>query len=76
MRNPWRWFLCSISDCVFTFFHRTDVIERYDSCTRKLRCRDCGGYFAMSDRHQAVLPWDDDYERITCDMYGLDRTIR
>jgi hypothetical protein len=28
----------------------------------------------MSDRHQSVLPWDEDFERITCDMYGLPRT--
>jgi len=56
------------------WFHRIEVIETYDSQTRKLRCVVCGGYFAMSDRHEAVLPWDADYERIVCDMYDLPRT--
>ncbi len=56
------------------WFHDPEVIETYDSQTRKLRCLFCGVYFAMSDRHEAVLPWDSDYERITCDMYGLPRT--
>lgn len=58
------------------WFHRPEIVEAYDPQTRKLRCIDCGGYFAMSDRHEAVLPWDDDYERIICDMYGLPRTKR
>lgn len=56
------------------WFHDVEVIETYDAATRKLRCVICGRYFAMSDRYQAVLPWDDDYERIICDMYGVPRT--
>ena len=52
------------------WFHKAEVIETYDSWTRKLRCMACGAYFAMSDRHQAILPWDSDYEKIICDMYG------
>lgn len=56
------------------FFHRPEVIETYDNYTRKLRCVDCNQYFAMSDRHGAVLPWDSDFEQLTCDMYGLPRT--
>lgn len=58
------------------WFHTPEIIEVYDSQTRKLRCTTCGTYFAMSDRHGAVLPWDDEYEKITCDMYGLPRTKR
>lgn len=56
------------------WFHEPEIIETYDSMTRKLRCQSCGQYFAMSDRYEAVLPWDDDYERIICTTYGLPRT--
>lgn len=56
------------------WFHRLEILETYDEYTRKLRCTVCGTYFAMSDIHRAVLPWDEDYERIICDMYGLGRT--
>ncbi len=56
------------------WFHRCRVIEEYDAQTRKLRCVFCGRYFAMSDRHQAVLPWDADFEQIIRDMYGLPRS--
>jgi hypothetical protein len=76
VRKLWHKFLCSISDCVLTFYHDVEIVEIYDECTRKLWCRWCGGYFAMSDRHRAILPWDADYERIVCDMYGLSRTKR
>jgi hypothetical protein len=51
-----------------------EVIETYDRQTRKLRCTACGVYFAMSDRDQAVLPWDEEYEQIVRDMYGIPRT--
>jgi hypothetical protein len=68
-----RW-LCKLSFLPLWWFHKPEVIEEYDSQTRKLRCRHCGDYFAMSDRHQAILPWDEDYERITCDIYDLPRT--
>jgi hypothetical protein len=56
------------------WFHRPEIIETYDSATRKLRCTVCGQYFAMSYHHQAVLPWDEDYERLTCDIYGIPRS--
>ena len=46
------------------------------SATHELRCVHCGIYFAMSDNHQAILPWDEDYERIICDIYGIARTNR
>ncbi len=69
----WRkWTLCRLP---WPFFlHRAEVIETYDRMTRKLRCVDCGVYFAMSDRYQACLPWDEDYERIIRDMYGIPRS--
>lgn len=56
------------------WFHKPEVIETYDQYTRKLRCMSCGKYFAMSDRWQSVLPWDDAYERIVCDIYGVPRS--
>lgn len=54
--------------------HTPEIIETYDAMTRKLRCTSCNTYFAMSDRHEAVLPWDEEYERIICDTYGIGRT--
>ena len=30
----------------------------------------------MSDRCEAVLPWDDDFEQITRDIYGVPRSKR
>jgi hypothetical protein len=74
VRKLWRWVLCRISYCPYSFYHDPEVVETYDQYTRKLRCVHCGQYFAMSDRHGAVLPWDCDYERIVCDAYGLTRT--
>jgi hypothetical protein len=58
------------------WFHDPEIVETYDTHTRKLQCTICGTYFAMSDRHEVVLPWDEDFERLTCDMYGLARTKR
>lgn len=54
--------------------HRYEVIETYDSVTRKLKCVDCERYFAMSDRHRAVLPWDADFESIVRMTYGVPRS--
>jgi hypothetical protein len=70
----WHRLLCSISDCVVTFFHKVEIVETYDSATRKLRCVYCDKYFAMSDRHRAILPWDEDFEKITCATYKITRT--
>jgi transcriptional regulator with XRE-family HTH domain len=44
--------------------HDFEVVETYDRYTRKLHCRRCGQYFAMSDRYQALLPWSDEFERL------------
>lgn len=68
-------FLCLLPDWLF-WFHKPEIIQTFDEHTRKLRCVVCGRYFAMSDRHGAVLPWDDDCERMYCDIYGLPRTYR
>ena len=54
--------------------HSFKLVETYDAATRKLVCRDCGKYFAMSDRHGAIMPWDDDFERIIRDIYGIPRS--
>lgn len=56
------------------WFHRTEVIETYDDMTRKLRCTACGTYFAMSDRYQAVMPWDAEYEEIIKSIYCVPRS--
>ena len=70
----WHKLLCHMSNCVITFWHDVELIEVYDPCTRKLKCRHCGGYFAMSDRYQAILPWDEEYEQIMRMMYGIPRS--
>lgn len=67
-----QWILCRLPWLMWC--HTPEVVETYDSATRKLRCTSCGTYFAMSYRHEAVLPWDEEYERIICDMYGMERT--
>ena len=67
-----QWILCRLPWPFW--FHTPEVIETYDSATRKLRCTSCGQYFAMSDRHEAVLPWDDEYEEIVRFMYGIPRS--
>jgi hypothetical protein len=73
-----RQLLCKLSRLLWPFFwfHEIETVETYDSQTRKLRCVICGDYFGMSDRHEAVLPWADDFEKLTCDIYGLPRTKR
>lgn len=65
-------FLCRL-DWPF-WFHIPETIETYDAQTRKLRCTVCGQYFAMNDRYESVLPWDDEFERLVCDIYWLPRT--
>lgn len=52
------------------------IIQEFRQGEYKLKCRRCGRYYAMSAQHQAILPWDEDFERIICDMYGLSRTLR
>lgn len=66
--------LCKIDLWPFFWFHKPEVIETYDSCTRKLKCIHCGMYFAMSDRHQAILPWGSEFEEITKMIYGIPRS--
>ena len=56
------------------FFHRIEVIETYDKANYKMQCVDCERYFAVSARYMMALPWDDEFEILTREMYGLPRT--
>jgi hypothetical protein len=67
-----QWILCRLPWPIW--LHDPEIIETYDSQTRKLRCTSCNTYFAMSDRYNAVLPWNEEFERLTCDIYGIPRT--
>jgi hypothetical protein len=67
-----QWLLCRLPYPLW--FHKPIVIEVYDGSNRKLQCVACKRYFGMSDIHQAVLPWDEEYESIICLIYGLPRT--
>jgi hypothetical protein len=72
MFNSLQWLKCRLP---WPFYgHRFEIVETYDKMTRKLRCTYCERYFAMSDRHCAILPWDDDFEQITRGMYGIPRS--
>lgn len=72
MFDPIQWLKCKFP---WPFYgHAFEVIETYDDQTRKLKCTACGKYFAMSDRHMAILPWNDGYEEITCRIYGIPRS--
>ena len=63
--------------CPILFHHGAiRVVQEFDGGTRKLVCVRCGKYFGMSDREQAVLPWDADFEKHYCEMYGIERTNR
>ncbi len=74
-RTAIRVFICCINAYNrLPCFHLFEVIEEYDDLTRKLICVKCHSYFGMSDRHEAVLPWDEEYEKIICLTYNLPRT--
>jgi hypothetical protein len=63
--------------CPFIFRHKEiRVVQEFGRSARKLRCDRCGKYFAMSDEHQAVLPWDEEFEDLYANMFGFGRTIR
>ena len=59
----------------FYFWHKFRLIQCFDESTRKIQCVHCDQYFAMSDRHQSVVPWDDEFETICCMIYNLPRTL-
>ena len=58
----------------FLWPHEVEVVETYDQHHRKLKCIHCDRYFMMSDKEQAVLPWDDDFEEIIKALYDVPRS--
>lgn len=76
LRSLWVWLTCW-DYCPLLFHHsKIRVVQEFGPHARKLRCDRCGKYFAMSDRFQAVLPWDNDCEMLYGDILGYGRTIR
>lgn len=76
LRSLWVWLTCWDLCPVFFRHKEIVVVQEFDPYTRKLRCNRCGRYFAMSDRHQAVLPWDEEAEHLYAEVLGHGRTIR
>ena len=76
MRALWVWLTCWDLCPVFFRHKEIVVVQEFDRNTRKLRCNRCGKYFAMSDTHRAVLPWDDEIEDLYANWLGYGRTIR
>lgn len=60
--------LCWIADVLLFGFalnlHKIYVLREICPGVRRLKCSVCGKSWAMSDHHQAVLPWDEEIERI------------
>lgn len=75
--NFFRRLLCKTSNTVTgPSFHRFTVVQQFDEQDRKLQCHHCKRYFAMSDRHRSIVPWDEEYEKIICEIFDLPRTNR
>jgi hypothetical protein len=78
MKKIWNrlfvWLTCWDA-CPFVFRHKEIRVVQEFQNARKLRCDRCGKYFAMSDTHQAVLPWDDECEELYSKWLGYGRTI-
>jgi hypothetical protein len=47
----------------FVFGHNLYVEKKLSDGSRKIGCSKCGKMWAMNDRVQAFLPWDDEFER-------------
>lgn len=62
--------------CPLIFHHKEIRTVQEFHRARKLRCDRCGKYFGMSDEYQAVLPWDDEMERLYGSILGYGRTLR
>lgn len=52
--------------CLFGF-HEYVQFQRLSDYTHKLKCKNCGKYFAMNTLERILLPWDLEFE----DMYRL-----
>lgn len=74
-RKIWIWLTCWDA-CPFIFRHKEIRVVQEFHRARKLRCDRCGKYFAMSDEHQAVLPWDADLEDLYGNVLRYGRTIQ
>lgn len=76
LKRLWVWLTCW-DYCPFIFRHvEIHVIQEFGQHARKLRCDRCGKYFAMSDVHRAILPWDAELEHLYADLMGYGRTVR
>ena len=75
LKRIWVWLTC-YDACPFIFHHKQIRVIQDFGGTRKLRCDRCGKYFAMSDAHQAILPWDAELEELYGTALGYGRTIR
>lgn len=55
---------------VFCFFfgHRYRIVQKFGGTERRIKCRRCGGDWAMSDRVKAILPWDGELEQLYKDF--------
>lgn len=70
------WLLCWDA-CPFVFWHgKLRVVQEFDARTRKIHCERCGKYFAMSDTHEAILPWDEEFEHFYGNILGHGRTLK
>jgi hypothetical protein len=58
------------------FFHKLRVVQEFSGSTRKVYCSRCDSYFAMNDELRAFLPWDDEFEDLYANGWGLGRTNR
>lgn len=74
-RRLWIWLTCWDA-CPILFRHKEIRVVQEFGNARKLRCDRCGKYFAMSDQHQAVLPWDAECEHLYANILGFGRTVR
>lgn len=76
MKRLWAWLTCWTA-FPFIFIHQDlRIVQEFGRGARKLRCDRCGKYFAMSDEHQAVLPWDGELEELYGTILGYGRTIK
>ncbi|HAU2308160.1 TPA: hypothetical protein JBL23_16805 [Legionella pneumophila] len=49
--------------CYFGF-HKFYLEKELTRWLRKIGCRRCGKFYVMNDNLMAVLPWDEDFEKI------------